>query len=137
MQFQGVLWPLLGAALDVSSIESETLVEEGLRLLSAVLGCIAEVPPQLLVGPFPTWWQIPCCLGSYDVCCGHLKCASTILVSAAALFAVVPILLQQNSMSAFMIGTCHVISGLALLRHCLVRNFATCSAVGTFQQDTP
>ncbi|BDA43024.1 Importin-11 [Coccomyxa sp. Obi] len=47
-QFQGVLWPLLGAALDVSSIESETLVEEGLRLLSAVLGCTAELPPQLL-----------------------------------------------------------------------------------------
>lgn len=53
MQFQGVLWPLLGAALDVSSIESETMVEEGLRLLSAVLGCTAELPPQLLVPPLP------------------------------------------------------------------------------------
>ncbi|EIE26982.1 ARM repeat-containing protein [Coccomyxa subellipsoidea C-169] len=47
-QFGGVLWPLLGTALDVGSAESETLVEEGLRLLTATLGSVAELPPPLL-----------------------------------------------------------------------------------------
>ena len=48
-QFGVVLWPLLSTALDVGSAESETLVEEGLRLLTATLGNVSELPPQLLV----------------------------------------------------------------------------------------
>jgi len=44
-----VLWPLLGAALDVGSVERETMVEEGLQLLSIVLSCARELPPQLPV----------------------------------------------------------------------------------------
>lgn len=45
LQFQSVLWPLLGAALDVGSVERETLVEEGMQLLSTVLSCARELPP--------------------------------------------------------------------------------------------
>lgn len=54
LQFQSVLWPLLGAALDVGSVERETLVEEGMQLLSTVLSCARELPPQLPVHVLPS-----------------------------------------------------------------------------------
>ena len=49
LQFQAVLWPLVKHALDVSNTESDTLVEEGLRLLQAALSASSELPPAALV----------------------------------------------------------------------------------------
>jgi hypothetical protein len=49
MQFQGVLWPLLEHALDVRNEESNTLIEEALRLLTAVLAACQDIAPPLQV----------------------------------------------------------------------------------------
>ena len=48
-QFQGMLWRLLGHALDLSNPESDTLLEEALRLLASVLSCAAGFRPALQV----------------------------------------------------------------------------------------
>ena len=48
-QFQGMLWRLLGHALDLSNPESDTLLEEALRLLVSVLNCAAGFMPTLQV----------------------------------------------------------------------------------------
>ena len=49
MQFQSMLWRLLGHALDLNNPESDTLVEEALRLLVNVLNCITWPMPALQV----------------------------------------------------------------------------------------
>lgn len=48
-QFQGMLWRLLGHALDLSNPESDTLLEEALRLLVSALNCAACFMPALQV----------------------------------------------------------------------------------------
>ena len=49
VQFQSMLWRLLGHALDLSNPESDTLVEEALRLLVNVLNCTTAFLPALQV----------------------------------------------------------------------------------------
>ena len=48
-QFQGMLWRLLGHALDLSNPESNTLIEEALRLLVSVLNNATTFMPALQV----------------------------------------------------------------------------------------
>ena len=49
VQFQGMLWRLLGHALDLSNPESDTLIEEALRLLVSVLNNATAFMPALQV----------------------------------------------------------------------------------------
>ena len=49
VQFHSMLWRLLGHALDLSNPESDTLVEDALRLLVSVLGCTTALTPALQV----------------------------------------------------------------------------------------
>ena len=49
VQFQSMLWRLLGHALDLSNPESDTLVEDALRLLVSVLDCTPALMPALQV----------------------------------------------------------------------------------------
>ena len=49
VQFQSMLWRLLGHALDLSNPESDTLVEEALRLLVSVLNSTTAFMPALQV----------------------------------------------------------------------------------------
>ena len=48
-QFQAMLWRLLGHALDLSNPESDTLIEEALRLLVSVLHNATAFMPALQV----------------------------------------------------------------------------------------
>ena len=49
VQFQSMLWRLLGHALDLSNPESDTLVEEALRLLVSALNCTSAFMPAFQV----------------------------------------------------------------------------------------
>lgn len=76
VQFQSMLWRLLGHALDLSNPESDTLVEDALRLLVSVLNCTTALTPALQVadGQHCLPANIPehCCCGLRMHCCPRL-----------------------------------------------------------------
>ena len=77
MQFQSMLWRLLGHALDLSNPESDTLVEEALRLLVSALNCSTAFVPAFQVPLFRA--ALPCTsrsaffmFGAAAACCQHM-----------------------------------------------------------------
>jgi hypothetical protein len=60
-QVANVLWPLLDYSTNTANAESETLLEEGIRLMQAILSACPELPQPVQVGlvavvhQTPTW----------------------------------------------------------------------------------
>lgn len=53
LQVANVLWPLLDYSTNTANAESETLLEEGIRLLQAILSACPDLPQPVLVSSLP------------------------------------------------------------------------------------